>query len=331
MLPSVVAPSSGSGRRLLVLVVLASSWIALVLLVGGGASGAADPAPPNASAALPPSVSALLAASPVGGGSWAGAKPLDPPLLEAVLADGPEAVAQLAALIGTPEQQRDVRAKFALTALTAYVSRQGAEIQRQVFARGLAGHLRGPMPPEHKAFLIERLWEARASEATAAIAELLDHAELCSTAARALQSFNTPAAQEAVRQALPKASGSCRVALLLAAGHMRDLAAAAEIHRAVADQDRDTRLVALWALANMGDVAAQSALDKVIEASSAYEASKAVDAYLLLASRLLEKGKKAEATAIYKKLMDAKYPGHVRQAAGRGLLAITGEKPAAAP
>jgi len=52
---------------------------------------------------------------------------------------------------------------------------------------------------------------------------------------------------------------------------------------------------------------------------AAVQAGKDADAYLLLACRLEEGGRKSDATAVYQKLLDQAPLIHVRQAAGRAL------------
>jgi len=96
-----------------------------------------------------------------------------------------------------------------------------------------------------------------------------------------------------------------------------------------ASDDRDTRLVALAALGNIGDEGVAEALTKAANPEGLYERSKATEALLDLGQRFVEAGKTADAEKIYRGLWTgrtAPEASHVRCAALRGLVAALGEK-----
>ncbi len=245
-------------------------------------------------------------------------------IAETLLTKGIETIAKLAAMSVDAENENQTRAQFALHAVALHVSRDAGQQQRKTLAEGITRCLNENVTDNQRAMLIEQLRTGCASDATDLLAELLTDDALCDPAARALASFGTTEATTAIRDALSSSSGKRRTTLVQAAGELRDAGAAAEILKSVSDRDRDLRMVARWALANSGQSAVAPALDKAMESESAYEAGKTADAYLLVARRLIEAGKKPDALAIYRKLSAEKQPTHVRQAAMGGLLDVGG-------
>jgi HEAT repeat protein len=282
----------------------------------------ADGSTPGAPAGSGSSAAALVDRFPKDKSSWDKAEGAAA-LAEAILALGTGAVAEVAAMAAGEKPLTP--ALFALHNLALHVGRGGAQAQRKVFAEGVTRQLAAAHPPEAKAMLIQELQLALAADATPALAGFLADEALCDPAARALTAFGTSEAKAAVRRALPGAKGTCRISLILAAGELRDAEAAPEILKSADDADRAVRLTALWALANGGEKAAAAGLAKAMKAEGPYGSSLAADAYLLLARRLLESGRKAEAAAIYKSLDAAGAPAHVRRAAARDLTAAEGK------
>ncbi|NQT53505.1 DUF1080 domain-containing protein, partial [bacterium] len=94
-----------------------------------------------------------------------------------------------------------------------------------------------------------------------------------------------------------------RLTLVRALGQRRVAAAVPALLKDATAQDTTMRLVALGALANIGDPAATAALAKAADAKPGYERTKATSFYLLLAQRLAEAGKKPESAAICRGLI----------------------------
>ncbi|MBE3070980.1 MAG: HEAT repeat domain-containing protein, partial [Planctomycetes bacterium] len=155
---------------------------------------------------------------------------------------------------------------------------------------------------------------------------LLDEA-LTDQAAAALVSIGGEAAAKALRDALPKAKGRCRLAILQGLGVLGDAASVPDFIQAAADPDRDVRLTAIAALGNTGDPAAANTLWLATTAPSAYEQSKAADALFTLAERLAKAGNRAAAERICAMMLciaDMPEMRHIRCAAIRGLARVLG-------
>jgi len=250
----------------------------------------------------------------------------------------PDSIVKLVGLLRPPGKEDDSKVRLALHGLGLYTSRPGAEAERKFYGETLAGQLDSPLAPQVKAFLIMQLQLAGGKEAIPAIAKVLLDKELCEYGAQALiriggeakyprKSSEIPSdtlAVAALREALPKAEGPCRLTLIQALGVVRDAKSGPAILKAIADPDRTIRLAAASALANIGDAAAVDALLKASQAEPPYERSQATDAALLLARRLGEAGQRKEAERICRTLLQTNTAPEDRHVRGAALLALAG-------
>lgn len=253
----------------------------------------------------------------------------DPAVAEAVCAElvagGEERIVQLIGFLGEFGEDNGVRPRFALHALASYCSRAKADDERKLLARTMARQLDADRSPSVKAFLIRQLQLAGTPAEVPAPARRLPDARLGLPAVAALTAIGDEAAIAALRDALPAAKGSHRVGIIEALGRLRDQAAAKPILKAAGDEDRDTRLAALYALANIGDPAAIGTVEAAVKAETPYQRTQAVEACLLLARRLAERDRTREAKALYQHLLatcTADHEKHVRHAAQQGLDAL---------
>lgn len=240
---------------------------------------------------------------------------------------GPRGVADLAALVVEPGAADDWRARQALHGVALYVSRPGAEAERLMVCEALRGLLAGPAPTAVKGFFLQQLRIAGCPKAVPAVSGFLLDDELCEYAAQTLVTIGGGEAAAALLAARPKSHGKCRLTIVQNLGVLRYAPAAADLAKAAADPDREVRMAALRALANIGDPAAWETLHKAAAAESAYERAVATDAALLLAQRLAETQRPREAEEVYRALLaGAKARGerHIVGAALRGLAALLG-------
>ena len=245
----------------------------------------------------------------------------DKAAMDAALAElvrgGREAVT---GLVGLLARSGDNRIRHALHALATHVSGLKDEGKRREFAETLADTLGGKSPPEVRQFVVRTLQLVGGPEMAAVLGGQLLDPTCGEDAVLALVAIRTGAAEQ-FRAALGKTTGKQRVAIVQALGVLRDATAAETLKPLVTDGDRDVRLAAGWALAQIGDVASTDALLKAAEATG-YERIQATNSCLLLAENLLAAGKKADATRIYTRLLNTRTDpsdSHVREAASRGL------------
>jgi len=204
-------------------------------------------------------------------------------------------------LLAEPGQGDDVKPRYALHCLAVYVCKLGDRQGRRAFAKALASELGGDRPKAVQEYLIQQLQVAGGQESVPALGQMLLDEQLCEAAAQALTAIGDGAAEQ-FRGALPKVPGKSRLTVIQNLGVLRDVRSADAIKEALGDEDREVRLTAGWALANIGDASSADLLLKAADAQEAYERIKATKACLLLAERLLAAGKKEPAAKIYRHL-----------------------------
>ncbi len=226
-------------------------------------------------------------------------------------------------LVEPVTKNEEAKPHYALHALALLVCRLEDKEPRQVFAQTLASQLGGDRPKAVQAYLCQEIGVAGGKEAAPALGKLLTDEELCDPAARALAAIREGAAEQ-FRAALPKASGKCRLAIVQNLGVLADAESVDALKAAAADADRDTRIAAVWALANIGDAGSVAIAIKASNAEAGWERIQNIKSCLVLAEKLVAAGKKAEAAKVYTHLRDSRADAsekYVREAAERGLVA----------
>jgi HEAT repeat protein len=243
--------------------------------------------------------------------------------LTAILQGGRESIVGIADMLTEAGKGDDSKARYALHALAVHVGGLHAgRNDRAVFAQGVVAAIEA-RPPEVSRFLIRQLQVVGGREVVESLGVLLQDKELCDEAAQALLAIKAGAAEQFRKVFLPELKGKARLTIIHGLGTLRDREAVKGLKELAGDSDREVRLVALWALANIGD---PGSVEMLIKASGGegYERTKAAGSCLLLADRLLAAGNKAEAVRIYTHLRDSRTgesEKYFREAAIRGLSA----------
>jgi HEAT repeat protein len=249
-------------------------------------------------------------------------------VLAELLKGGREHVVALVGLLVEPGKGDDSRARYALHALATHVCGAMGRPKRKPFAEALASTLGDAgRPTGVRAFVIRQLQVAGGKEVAEALGQQLADAELCEPAAQALLAIRDGAAEQ-FRAALPKVTGKQRLTVVQALGVLRDEKSAGALRKLAADPDRDTRLAALWGVANLGAAGGVAAVLKAADAKVPYERIKATQACLLLAERLAAAGQKREAARVYKYLQDTRSEPaekYVHDSARKALAALAAE------
>ena len=243
-----------------------------------------------------------------------------------ILKGGKDSIVGLVGLFVEPGKGEDYKARYLLHALATYVARPGAEKDRQMFCEAIAATLDGPAPKAVKGSVLQEFRYIGGKEAIAAAAKFLNDDELCEPAAMALLAIGGTA--DAFRPALAAAKGKNRVTIIQALGVLRDAQGLTDIKKAAGDSDRGVRLAAIDALASIGDPAAVDTLLAAADAKEPYDRIKATEAAFVLAKRLRESDKKADAERIYRRLWDTRTEReerHMRIGALEGLVAVRGD------
>jgi len=263
----------------------------------------------------------------------AGLPALDQSSRDAAAADliniGSVGIKEICSRLEPPGGSDDTLARFALNALTVYVSRIGAEKERKMYAKILAELLRENLDNEVKAFLIRQLQLSGRHESVKALGRCLKIKRLCEPATQALLSIHSEAAEKALLGGLDSVSGSCRVTLIKALGELRSRKAVKKILIFADSRDEKLRQVSVFALANIGDPRAENILNRVRLATSSFERAQAPSLYLLFAQRQAESGNTAAAVRICRSLIryyTAPDEGHIACSALDLLVSMLQEK-----
>ncbi len=202
----------------------------------------------------------------------------------------PKATILLSKMLLPPTDPNDVGARYGLSALTHYVSRNGAEAERKVYAEALIDALAIVPEKQNKAFLITQLQLAGRDEAIAPLAKFLSDDILCDYAARAMLTIGGKGVEAEFLEALDSATGTNKITIIKALGELRSKAAVKKISPYAKSNDLNTRETALYALANTGDPSSQKILSRASQTEDAYQRAKYTSLYLLFARRQAEAG-----------------------------------------
>jgi len=268
-------------------VVRVGAAIALLALLGGCASSGVT----------------NLAAAPVLAGMPADNAAEETRLSAELIGLGDEAVLEVCRSLVPMGAGDDTAARFALGGLSTYVTRPGADDERQAYAAVLLQALAESEEREVQAFFIRQLQLAGADESVVGISRYLADAELVDPATLALVAIGTPSAQAALLAALVDARGAGRTTLVKALGELRTKAAVYEVTKYALSDDEDLRQAALYALANIGPVASDDLLAEAAATGAPYRRSQATSYLLLYARRLIEAGETERGVQICRDLI----------------------------
>lgn len=218
-------------------------------------------------------------------------------IFDAVLkADG---VAAVVDLLKPVDDGQDYKARYVLHGLAHYLGRPGKEEARVKFSTALALQLSSERPAAVRGYLARQLQVVGGREALPALGKALVDPELCEYAAQALLAIGDGAAAE-FRKAYPALKGPARLTVLQAFGVLKDVEALDALRAAA--KEPETRLVAVWGLANIGDADAVDLVLKAADVEAGHDRIKGTSFAFLLADRLLAAGRKAEAAKIWRHL-----------------------------
>lgn len=244
-----------------------------------------------------------------------------------ILSGGRDSLVELLELVREPSDAdyKNYKATYVLHGLVILTGRAGQENQRRLLARTIASQLdSSKLSKAVKAVFIRELRVLGGREAVDALGKQLLDDELCGDATLALLAIHEGTAAQ-FRNALNASKGRNYITILQALGVLQDKASSAAFKKALADENRDTRRTAAWALANLGDASSADALLKIADGAEGWERNELTKSCLLLAERLAVASQKPQASRIYARLRDTRSGSderHVREAAEQGLSAM---------
>jgi len=205
---------------------------------------------------------------------------------------GEDGILEVCSMLVPPGTGDDTNVRYALSGLTMYVSRPGAEEERKLYAKTIIKALELASDNEVKAFLIRQLQLAGKEEVVKHLAAYISDTRLYEPAVQSLTAIGTPKVKKELLKALPKTEGSNLITVVKALGELRCTEAIDLITGFVTSTDPALRETALYALANTGDPSSDRILSEAVKSENVIERGKAVPLYLLYAERLAESGQK---------------------------------------
>ncbi|MBN1673780.1 MAG: HEAT repeat domain-containing protein [Kiritimatiellae bacterium] len=227
-------------------------------------------------------------------------------LVRDLIALGSAGIAELAGLLVEPGTGDDTKPRMALHAMAVHAASPDGDAIRPAFERVLLSAIEQDRPAPVKAFLLEQLRFVAGAASVAPLGTLLTHETLCEPAVQVLLSLRAADPSAVLRHALRQAHGAARLTLLNALGQLRDKEAVPLLVKDAVSQDRETRLTALYALANIGEPATQRILAEAAGAESLYERARATEHYFLFVRRLAEAGRREQAVGLCREFMAAR-------------------------
>ncbi|HPM82783.1 MAG TPA: hypothetical protein PLF81_18900 [Candidatus Anammoximicrobium sp.] len=247
--------------------------------------------------------------------------------MSAVLAAQPAAPAALDKAFETLKTYDWGQDRSSLKALDdAVAAAHGDAAAKKALEARLVTALKSDAPRAAKDAVCRQLSLIGSADAVPALAELLTNQELSQMGRYALERIPDAAAVAALRDALPKTEGLLKVGVINSLGVRRDAESATALAALLENQDQQVSAAAAAALGAIASPDAAKALDEFQKKAPDKLKLAVADARLCCAEHLLAAGKKLEAMAIYKSLSGEDQPKHVRLAAVRGLVAVTGQK-----
>ncbi len=216
---------------------------------------------------------------------------------------GSRGIQELCLRLQPPGGEDDTRVRFALNGITVYVKGPGKNKERTLYVAAVIKALDPPRNKEVKAFLIRQLQLAGQQESIQPLAEYLGDKQLCEPSTQALLAIGGEEVENAFLEALAQGLEENRITLIKALGEVRSRAAVPSLLGYAHSSDDNVRQVALYALANIGDPAAEDLLSRIRLASTPFERTRAPSLYLLYAQRLAENGNKKTTARICHELM----------------------------
>lgn len=228
---------------------------------------------------------------------------------------GESMILELCGMLEPPGTGGDSDCRYALGELAKYASRPNAGRDRKVVQHAFLKALGAASDRENAAFFITQLQLIGDKNAVESLSQFLYIGSLCNPAVLALAAIGGPDAERELLAALPYTQGNDRIGVIHALGDLRCKKAVDSLLEYTTDANREIRLAALYALANIGGRSAQEALKKAAATDSSYERIKATAYYLLYAKRLAETGGKKICDSICRELIGSRTEPNARSAA----------------
>ncbi len=217
---------------------------------------------------------------------------------------GPEAVRMLCSKVTPAGKGNDTKARMAIKSLSLFIGKNAAQQQRKDYANVIAGAVLTNKDRFVKEFFVKQLQLVGGDESVTVLGMLLKNKGVCDAGCRALLAIGTEKASEMLLIALDSVDVSNKAAVIKTIGEFENRDAAKKLIGYTNNSDREIRLAALFAIANIGDSSAKKVLKKATLSENLYEKAKANSFYLLYAKKLAQQSKEKQAVKICKNIYE---------------------------
>jgi HEAT repeat protein len=207
----------------------------------------------------------------------------------------------------------------------AVIATRGDAEARKALEKRLAAVLGSGASRSAKDYVCRTLKTMGTAESVPALAALLPDKDLSHMARYALERIPAPEAADALRAALPGLPAKLKAGVAGSLGVRRDEASVPALAGLLGDGDKAVAAAAACALGSIGTSEAAKVLGPAAKHAPQGVKSAVADGCLVCAEQLLAAGKKADAVALYKSLINDQRK-QVSLAAKRGLLSAAGKK-----
>jgi len=208
----------------------------------------------------------------------------------------------------------------------AVIATHGDKAARKALEKSLVDVLAGGISRSAQDYVCRKLRVVGTASSVEALAALLADQDTSHIARYALERIPDEKAVKALRDALPKASKKLKPGIIGSLGTRRDKKSIKAFSKLLGDSDIQVARTAAQSLGLIGTSAAAGELSKFAKKASANMKLPVADACLVCAEHLLDKGKKAEAVALFNELKGNDQPSHVKAAAMKGILTAATKK-----
>lgn len=207
----------------------------------------------------------------------------------------------------TPPGGENAKIEYAVNSYAYHVMLPGKEVQRARFVKGAINALNSVADKDNKGFIINTLINAGKDDAVPALAQYLTDDYLADRAARTLARIKTPAAGEALLNALPQSQGRPKISIVMALGDASYDQAEQALIPLAKDEDINVRKVAYYSLAQFAlPTSAPVFKEGVEKVNYAYDESNVMASYLVFLNNWVIKGDDIEqAERLVKELQKA--------------------------
>ena len=190
---------------------------------------------------------------------------------------------------------------------------------RKVMIRQLTGILESDADYAAKQFICRQLAKYGDEETIPTLARMLSDTSISDMARYALGRIPHPMADEALRQALDKATDTVKLGLLSTIGERGDVKALEKLEKLLYAENSQVAHSAAAAMGKIGGKRAAMSLLKALRNSKGAGNKYNADALLSCANTFVIEGNKEQAIPIYQELFNQNYPAQIRVAALKGL------------